>query len=155
MLGDKKDLFPGFFILGFSIFITVSALKLGLGSLNSPGAGFIPFIAALFLFVFSFLLLLNSFRKEIISSELPKSAVRHGKTIFIVALLVGYSFLLDILGFYFVTLMLMFALFLMKSRRAIIWALIGSFATIISVYFLFELLLGVRFPRGILDFWIK
>jgi len=81
--------------------------------------------------------------------------VRHGKTIFIVALLVGYSFLLDILGFCFVTLMLMFILFLMKSRRAIISALIGSFATTISVYILFELLLGVRFPRGIMDFWTK
>lgn len=155
MSAGKKGLYPGIFIFGFSIFIAFSALKLGLGSLNSPGPGFIPLIATMFLLVLSFLLFFNSFKNKVISSDASKGAVRYGKTIFVIATLIGYSLLLDLLGFFFVTLMLMFVLFLMGSRRAIISTLVGAFATTISAYILFELILGVRFPRGILEFWIK
>jgi len=155
MSGGKKDLFIGIFIIGFSIFIAFSALKLGFGSVNLPGPGFIPFFAALFLLILSFLLFFNSFKKRIVFSEAPKSTVQYGKIIFIIATLIGYSLLLDLLGFLFITFMLMFVLFLMESRKTLVSAIMGAFATTISVYILFELFLGVRFPKGVFGFWIK
>lgn len=152
---DKKDLFSGLFILSFSIFIAFSSLKLGFGNLNSPGPGFTPFFAAIFLLVLTFLFFFNSFKKKIISYEAPKSAVQYRKIIFIIVTLIGYSLLLDLLGFFLITFMLMFFLFLMESRKTIVSAIVGAFVTTISVYIFFELFLGVRFPKGIFAFWIK
>jgi putative tricarboxylic transport membrane protein len=150
----KKDLFPGLFILGFSIFIASSALKLGIGTINDPGPGLFPFISAVFLFILSSSLSLGSF-KDRVSPDVSKSEVRYGKVIFIIASLLGYSLLLDFLGFLLITFIFMFVLFLMGLRKTLTSALVGGIITTISVYILFGLLLGVSFPKGILGLWIK
>ncbi len=154
MAASKKDLFSGVFILGFSIFIALSALKLGIGTINDPGPGFVPFLCAVLLFILSCLLSLK-FLKEDISHETSERNVRYGKIIFIIVILLGYSLLLDSIGFFIITFMFMFVLSLMESRKALVSALVGGIVTTISAYILFELLLGVRFPKGILGLLVK
>ncbi len=153
----KKDLFSGAFILGFSIFIALSAFKLGIGTINDPGPGFFPFLSAVLLFILSCSLSLR-FIKEEISHDASKRNVRYGKIIFIIVGLLGYSLLLDSIGFFSVTFLFMSVLFLMGSRKALtafVSALMGGMVVTLSVYILFEIFLGVQFPKGILGFWIK
>lgn len=146
---NTKDSFSALFLLAFSSLMAFSALKLGLGTINQPEAGFLPFCAAIFLLILSLFLFLSSIRKRLISS-VPENAIQYKKIIFIIASLLGYSLLLDILGFYCITFLLMFILFLIESRK-LRFALVGGILVIISVYILFELLLGVYFPKGILS----
>jgi hypothetical protein len=150
---NRKDLFSALFILAFSSLIAFSAFKLGLGTINQPEAGFLPFCASIFLFTLSLFLLLNSIRKKL-DFTVPKNIIQYKKIIFIIASLLGYSLLLDILGFYFITVLLMFILFLIESRKYRV-ALVGGIVVIIFVYVLFELLLGVHFPKGILSYWSR
>jgi putative tricarboxylic transport membrane protein len=148
---NRKDLFSPLFILAFSSFIALSALKLGLGTISQPDAGFLPFWTSIFLFTLTLFLLLNTIRKKL-ASPVHKSITQYRKIIFIIASLLGYSLLLDILGFYVVTFLFMLILFLIERRKFRV-AIMGGIAVIISVYILFELLLGVNFPKGILSYW--
>lgn len=150
-----KSRFASLFIFGFSILIAFSALELGIGSLSSPGPGFIPFFAAILLLGFCISLFFSSFKKRAVSAQVLKSNTRYGKMAFIVAILLGYSLLLNVLGFVLITIMLMFVLFLMDSRKtfaSVVSAIVGASVTTLCVYVLFKLLLSVRFPIGILNF---
>ena len=150
-----KSPFASLFIFGFSILIAFSASELGIGGLSSPGPGFIPFFAAILLLVFCISLFLSSFRKRAISAQVLKSNVRYGKMGFVVAILLGYSLLLNVLGFVLVTFMLMFVLFVMDSRKtftSVVSAIVGASVTTFCVYVLFKLLLSVNFPTGIFNF---
>lgn len=154
MSSGRNNLFSALFISLFSILIAFSALKLGLGTVNDPDAGFLPFVVAICLLILSGLLILKSLKKEPASST-PREPTNYRRTSFIIAILFGYSLLIDILGFYLISFVFIFILFLMESRKALRFAFFGGIIVIICVYMLFEFILGVYFPRGILTQWIR
>lgn len=145
---DRKSQYSALFILAFGSLTAFSALRLGLGTINQPEAGFLPFYAAILLVILSLFLLLGSLGKKSFT-DTPRNMIQYRKIIFIIACLLGYSLLLDILGFYLITFSLMFMLFFVESRK-IRFALLGGILVILCVYVLFQLLLGVYFPKGIL-----
>jgi hypothetical protein len=149
-----KDLSSGLFIFVFCIFIALSSMKQGLGTGDMPGPGFLPFLSAITLLILSLLLIVISFKKKLIS-EAPKEKIRYRKVIFIIFALLGYSLLLDILGFYSITFILIVVLILIESRKSFGLAIMVGSLTAVSVYIVFEFLLGVHFPKGVFVSWVK
>jgi putative tricarboxylic transport membrane protein len=137
--------------IGLSFFLISSSYKLGLGRLNNPGPGLMPFLIGVLLLLLSlYAVSANLFRKggrdETIKNE--TSSVNFGKLGIVVALLVLYGLFLETLGFLIVTFLFLFFLFWNMGTR-LISALIASVLTVLVSYFVFAYF-GVRFPPGIL-----
>jgi putative tricarboxylic transport membrane protein len=137
-------------LVGFSV--AVGAVRLGIGSVNKPGAGFIFFWLAVILAGLAAIDLVSTIlenkRKSVIRKPLW-NGFRWGKVILVLAGLGVYAIVLDILGFIVSTFLIL--LFLFKAVEPVKWrdAIIGSVLTIAVVYAVFGIWLKVPFPSGI------
>jgi putative tricarboxylic transport membrane protein len=144
----NPDFRSGLFFLGLSCTVCYFSWQLGLGKPSKPGAGFMPFLAGLLLAFFSLI-----FMVQFLLEEAPPSwgiEVRWGNFLVVNLAMAAYAFLLERIGFVFVT--FLFVGFLMKFiapqswRKAILAAAIASFAA----YLLFETFLQSQLPRSFL-----
>lgn len=136
----------GFLILACYIFL--GSIELGLGQLRNPGAGFFPFLSALSLGILSLILLLSSLKGAVTQEQLhwPKG-IHRWRIMLTLSTLVLYAFVLNTLGYFIGTLLLL--LFLLKVVAAQKWALsisVAAFAVLIT-YLLFGVWLNVPFPK--------
>jgi putative tricarboxylic transport membrane protein len=125
----------------------IFSYKLDLGSLHDPGPGFTPFLLGFLLFVVSLYPMIRYFIKKKEADEAPNEVshqVNYRKIVFVVASLLGYSFLFERLGFVVSTSIFLVVLFRCMGNS---WmsVLIGSAVTVFINYFMFTFL-GVRFP---------
>jgi putative tricarboxylic transport membrane protein len=150
---DKRDIASGVVLLFISILILLASLRLGLGPYRSPGPGFIPFWASLLLAFLSCLLLGRRLLR-------PKAAVSLGElwkdrswafTVIVVSVLIVYGIVLPKLGYLLATFGLMLVLFSLGKMKT--WAVIpSSVLAVLLTYGLFDSLLKMPLPRGILGF---
>lgn len=140
---DRKS---SFFILGFSLFVLWESLRLGLGSLQKPGSGFLSFCTGVILSVICLIELRKNWGKQDLLKVLPSSR----RVIIALISLIVYSIVLETVGFIVATFFLVGIVFhLAEPRRW--WALLGMSALVtLLVYLVFGILLQVNFPRGIL-----
>ena len=139
------------FLLGLSVLIGLMSLRLGIGGLELMGAGFMPFLASILLFVLTLFVLIKGLwtkhggeeRSHLTWAELEKPLK-------LVAGLIGYAFLLMPLGYLIVTFLFVFFMFHMMQPQK--WRLDLVFAALIAAasFILFDTLLSVRLPFGIL-----
>jgi putative tricarboxylic transport membrane protein len=133
-----------------------SCVKLGIGKLNAPGPGLMPFLLG---FLFGLLALyklvtriLRHTQPEERSKE-EKEADRDGiaykKVILVTGALFVYAILLEPLGFILTTFLTMTLLFRSAGFKQWGFAVACSAGVVLITYFLFTYL-GVRFPPGIL-----
>ena len=140
-------------LVGF--YVAAGALRLGVGSVNKPGAGFIFLWLAVILAGLAVIDLVTTIienkRKSAIRKPLWKG-FRWGKVILVLAGLGVYAIVLDILGFILSTFLVLF--FLFKAVEPVRWrdAIIGSVLTIAVVYAVFGIWLKVPFPSGIFGY---
>ena len=139
-----RTLRSGLFFLGLSLLVTWDSWRVGLGTLKTPGPGFLSFCAAVPLCVFSVILTHRGWHLRE-SMESPSHRV-------ILALIsvFTYSLILDTLGFVASTFLLLGALFRIGKARpwwTVIW--ISAVATSLA-YLVFGVLLRVHLPRGFL-----
>lgn len=137
------------------IFFAIKAYRLGPGSLDSPGPGFIFFLAALLLIIFGAIDLAVTFKGRSKNDKDEESVwlgVRWQKVLLILVVLSAYVFFLNILGFFISTFLLM--IFLFKAVEPNKWwiAIVASIITILASYGIFKIWLGVPFPSGFLGF---
>lgn len=139
-----------FILVGFAAYIYYSCYELGLGTLQVPGPGLMPALAAALLFVMSLV---------IFFLELKGSRGREGKTslgwqdltrpLILLISLIGYALLLNILGYLVATFLLMFILFSLtepqKWHKELVLAAIVS----TSSYLIFNKGLHVPLPSGL------
>ena len=136
-----------FFIL--SVYVILDSITYSLGNLHNPGPGFVPF----FLGIVMALLTVISF--WIPDKRENKTAFwnnrRKGKNIFFIILgLVIYVLLINILGFYIESFLLMVYLMRLSGESEYKRIVLISIPTIVVVYIVFDKLLIIPFPRGIL-----
>jgi putative tricarboxylic transport membrane protein len=142
-----------FFLIG--VIIIIESCRLGLGSINSPGAGLLPLFIGLILSIPAFLLLIRTFfvpKKENHRGKeklLGRSVLNVGR---IITALVVYVLVLSRLGYLLDTFML--SVFLLRAGGYSRWTFIclaSLLMTSIS-YLIFGGCLHINFPRGFLGF---
>jgi len=127
------------------------AIRLGLGSVTEPGAGFIFFLPGLILVFLSVIVFVESVRS-------PADTVREmggmnwTKIALVLLSLLLYAFFLERLGFVLTTFILVS--FLLGCIEDINWfrSLGVACAAALASYAIFELWLKIRLPKGLFDF---
>ena len=140
----SRDLKSGCFFIVFSLLILYESLRLGPGSPNKPGAGFLAFCAAIVLFVLSLALVYRGWK-------IRESRMTHSQRVILTfGVLFAYSLLLGILGFVVATFLGLTALFRLQLSRPW-WTVLGTSALVtLLAYLVFGMLLRVYFPVGFL-----
>ena len=142
----------GVSLLVLAVFLCYGSLKLGLGQTNNPGPGFFPFLAGVVIGGLSVLLVTSSLRKSAQHRKQERdSFVTRGASLILGSLLI-FGFLVERVGFFFCA---FFTIFLMLRANGVKkWSslLLFSFLTCLAVFLVFNSLLDVRLPLGILRF---
>ena len=125
--------------------------KLGLGGINAPGPGLVPFGAACLLILFSIGTILESLSEK-------KGADLSGMTgwhkwkplLFVLVPLFVYTLVLKTLGFLSATFLILLLLFKISERHSWTLSIVFSLMTTAFAYMLFGFFLKIQFPRGLL-----
>jgi hypothetical protein len=140
-------------LLSLAVYISIESSRLPLGSWRDPGAGFLPLGSGLCLGILSMVNYLQArFRKEDDVRGSWYSKDRWKRLIVILAVLFGYSLILDFMGFLASTFILLLMLFRLVEPQK--WAVAVGGSTLASVvsYVVFEIWLKTQLPRGIFGF---
>jgi len=140
--------------MGFSVLIFFFCVRLGIGKPQSPGPGFMPLLAAVLLFCLSFATIIVESRGAA-DDEGRKSSLglkELTKPVCLVISLIGYAFLLNVLGYPVATFLLLFTLFSVTEpqqwrKNLVIAALVAVFS-----FLVFDKWLRVQLPDGIFLF---
>ncbi len=136
----------GLFWLAVGVFFAVGGILLKLGTLRSPGPGFLPLVMASLLIAFS----LFVFVRSLLEPGKIMKGVRWRRQTVLVAVVFFYGLLLDLAGFLLSTFALMAVLFVLFFEGKGRWkkALFCAAATALIGWLVFSLALKVPFPRG-------
>jgi hypothetical protein len=136
------------FVIG--AIIAIASLRYKLGTLASPGTGFMPFLAGLAIALFSFIGLVHGTlrRKQGVGWKMTMNGLMWGKSLIVLAALFAYTLLLTPLGFSLCT--ALFIGFLLRTVKPQGWfvAIAGSILTALGAYGIFEVWLKAQLPRG-------
>ncbi len=148
----KTYLLANLFWLALAVPAAVEAWRLHVGTVRAPGAGFLPFYAAILLGG----LALVSLVQDLKSVSGPASAlwgtVRWGRWLAMLAALFLYVALLERLGFVLATFLLMLVLFRLLEPYRWTTVLALSVLTMGAAYLFFVVFLDSRLPIGPLGF---
>lgn len=148
----KHDLISSCGLFCFGLFIVLYAPQFDIGSLSSPGSGFMPFLSGLIICGFATVTFFGAFRETSTGAEKIWNGVNFYKLISVLLILCLYALSLKSLGFIICSFCLI--LLLMRYVGSQPWfnsVLGGAFSSIAS-YFLFEMCLKAELPKGILGF---
>ncbi len=138
-------------LIGFSVLIVFLCVELGIGNPQSPGPGFMPSLAAVLLFSLSLLTIIFDIKGSVKEEE-GKSSLRWEdliKPFSLVASLIGYAFLLNILGYLVTTFLVLFVLFSITEPQK--WRKDMVIAAIVATlsFLVFDKWLHVQLPSDI------
>jgi hypothetical protein len=147
----KADALAGILFLVIALYVGFMSYDLGIGTLSSPEAGFLPLLVSILLFFTSiFLILMLFIRKEGTKTPIIEGGKGTGRTVlFLLILSVTYLGMLRLVGFWIDTFLLMPVLYLLAGGKSLIRSIVFSIITIIASYIIFTVLLRVEFPRGL------
>jgi hypothetical protein len=143
---QKPDWESGFFFLLLGIVVCYFSSRIGLGKPSHPGPGFMPFLAGLLLAFLSFTFLLQvAFGRM---SESWPITFRVKNIAVILLAMAAYGFLLDRIGFLFIT--FLFVTFLIRVIEPQSWmkSIAAGVCSSGASYLLFEILLKSQLPRS-------
>lgn len=136
----------------------VVSYQMSLGTLQTPGPGLLPFLLGSLLIVVSLPILIGSlllFRKTVPESRAAEiwAGVEFKNVLIIIISLVAYALLLERLGFILTAFLFLFVLFATFDFQRWLFALGVSSVTIFITYLLFNVVLRVELPSGLLRIW--
>src|SRR4030042_6373701 len=102
----ELEVIGGVFWLVVGIFFVLGGARVGVGTLSSPGPGFLPVVMAIFLALCSLFILI----KGLIRPVKTMSQIPWRRPIFAVASVFFFGLMLDLVGFLLSTFMMMFIL---------------------------------------------
>ena len=143
----RGEIWAGCFFLLLGIGDIIGALRLPLGTPLDPKPGFFPLVAGIFLSCLSVLYLLRVFLKTSSGNQAFGIAWRPG--LLILGLFI-YSVILDPLGYVTAMIILSLIILLILGTKTT-WKLAAvSLSASVGSYLLFDRILGVTLPPGIL-----
>ncbi|MFA5028315.1 MAG: tripartite tricarboxylate transporter TctB family protein [Candidatus Methylomirabilota bacterium] len=145
-----RDRWAGLLFFVASLFIMVESLRLSIDEINNPGPGFMPFVVGLILAFLSILCFVVLGKEE--TPQPPQEDGEDGRRVItlIGGGLVLYVPAVMLIGFYGATFLLVLYLMKLAGERGYRRGLVISLVTIGVVYFLFERVLYIPFPKGML-----
>lgn len=149
-----NDWIPGTVWLVLGMAVVWGSLRLKLGSLVSPGPGLMPFIFGISLTICSLFVLIQTVLLKLKKSKEPRQGiwtdVDFKKVILVVGCLLGYTFMLETVGFALTTFLILTILFKAVGSQKWSHALIASVPTVVVSYLVFIVILKVELPAGFL-----
>lgn len=146
---NKRDVAASLFLILVGIAVITWSVRLGVGTLLSPLAGFFPFLVGCGIIGLSLILLFQGWMGR---GDAPRKYGNWRRPLLMVAALAVYAVILDPLGYipstFFIGAVTLRVLGVPSWRVIILSSLVLS----ASVYFLFTRLLGVELPAGVLPF---
>ena len=150
----KSDFLPSIFWMGVSIAVLVKSYYLQLGTFGYPGPGMMPFLLGIGLFVCSGFILIKTIHLIIRKKCAVEGSVWTNtdikKVSYVVSTLIGYGLILETLGFIITTFIMLTILFKVVEDQKWSLVLFKAILTVSVTYILFDVLLDVELPHGIL-----
>jgi hypothetical protein len=136
------------------LYVVSTGWRLGFGAFESPGPGFIPVFAGVFLTIFSAIslaLVMGRRRREPDRPFWPQPDSRQ-KLLATLAGPIAFTLLLNYAGFFLCTLAMLIFLFRVIHPHRLSLTLVLGLSTAFFCLVLFQFLLKVQFPEGIINF---
>ena len=147
-----REITSSLFWLLVSIAVLIGSLRMGIGSVDSPGRGFLPFGASGLLGILSLILFLQAaFRKKETLSE-PFVIGKLRTILFVLIALAAYAVFMPAAGYLISTFILMTSLFWILEKKNIGWVLLFSLLSTLLTYLVFSKWLNCQFPEGFFGF---
>jgi putative tricarboxylic transport membrane protein len=139
------------FLMGMAVWVGVMSTQVGVGHLELMGAGFMPFLASIVLFLLSAVVLIVEIRGLAKNEEKGASLEwkELTKPILLVVGLIAYALVLKTLGYLVTTFLWMFFMFFMLERKK--WRKDIAVAAMIVIvsYIIFDKWLRLLLPPGV------
>jgi putative tricarboxylic transport membrane protein len=147
------DLRSGLFWLLLSIAVVTESLRMGIGTVQNPGMGFMSFWAGGLLAILSLVLLFRTILNKRRGRQAELAGTWRKKVLFALGALVVYAVIMPVVGYLIATFLLMTFLYWFADptgMRWFLWCLVLSFLTTAVSYYVFSVLLNCQFPPGLL-----
>ena len=138
------------FLLIFSVAVAIGAYRIGLGTLHTPGSGFMFFGASILLGLLSLHLVLKSLWARGATEKMIEDRKHWTRVMIVFIALTAYIFLFDQMGYLLATFFLMVILFRVMGNKNWISILGGSALTSFVTYLVFSVLFSQFFPKGLI-----
>jgi putative tricarboxylic transport membrane protein len=143
---QSGDVATSFILILIGIGVIVKSIGMHVGTATEPQTGFFPLLGGITLSILSLILLLQSLTGRSVGT---KAFGNLSRPILIVVVMLIYTLLFEILGYVIVTLMLSIVVLCVLETKW--WLAIGaSLILTIASYILFDRLLAVSLPGGVL-----
>jgi putative tricarboxylic transport membrane protein len=139
----------GVFLLMVSILLCYGAIELGIGKTHDPGPGFFPFLAGLIIALLSVILIISSFRPRP-QFSLPPGSLLTGRAILTLGVFLITGLLVERAGFFICTFLVTIAMLRINGVKKLPFLFLVAILTSLGIYLVFNVLLDVRLPLGIL-----
>ncbi len=149
----KADRISGIFWLIFAVLVSIESYRLGLGTLNHPGPGFLFFWAAIVLGIMSLVIFVRAWRKKE-SEEAgihPVGKLNIRKMILVMISVLLYALLMEKLGFIPTTFLLFIFLLGVVEKKKWFFTISTSVSVTVLTYLVFEIWLKSQLPKGFLE----
>ena len=145
----RRDGKIGVFLLIVSFFLCYGAIKLGIGKTHDPGPGFFPFLAGLIIAVLSLILIITSFQAQH-QHSLPEGPLLTGRAALTLGVFLISGFLVEKAGFFIITFFVTMTMLWINGVKKWPFLFLVAILTSVGIYLVFNVLLDVRLPLGIL-----
>jgi hypothetical protein len=146
----NNDQVSGAIWIAVGIVIAVGSLRYGLGQLESPGTGFLPFLAGCAIALLALIGLIQStLKRRNGAGWMPiLRGILWQKPLLVMAALFAYALLMKSLGFLLCT--VLFIGFLLRAVEPQRWpvVIVGAIGTALGAFAIFEVWLKTQLPQG-------
>jgi putative tricarboxylic transport membrane protein len=144
----------GIFWLTFGLLVMFGSFRLGLGTLQAPGSGFLGFLAGSFVLLTAVIVLAQSFLgkdNQVKLSDLWKGS-KWRRPVTVALLILAYVLVLERVGFLLTSFLFMLMMFKWVEKFPWPKAVLVTLAVVFCSYLLFHTLLKASLPQGVLGF---
>lgn len=141
------------FWLLVSISVFAESLRIGIGTVQNPGMGFMPFGASGILGILSLVLFFQTaLRKEDVPHKPLFAGTMWRRVLFVLLVLTIYARVMPVLGYLISTVLLMSLLFWVLERGRIGYVFLYSLLATLFTHLVFSKWLNCQFPHGLFGF---